>query len=141
MKPPVDRRRERRFQIHGGGFAVLRPYFYKQGQIIDVGKGGLAFRYVTSMEVPNESLRSNTSLDIFPPECQTLGVPITWCLREVPVKTVSDFELVRISFGSTAQRRCSVKFGELTQDQESALEDFIHHYHLDAPFLSSPPLE
>jgi hypothetical protein len=71
------------------------------------------------------------SLDIFPPEYQTLGAPITCCLHEVPVKAVSDFELVRIPFGSTAQRRCSVAFGELTGDQKSQLEYFIQKYNLD----------
>ncbi|MDY6952242.1 MAG: hypothetical protein SWE60_12070 [Thermodesulfobacteriota bacterium] len=130
MKQEVERRKHMRFEVHGGTFAVLKPYFYKRGQIIDMGEGGLAFRYVASDEMPNENLQSETWLDIFSPEYQTSGANMVFGLQGVPIKPVSDFELARISFGSISQRRCSVQFKELTQNQRFELEYFIQKYNL-----------
>lgn len=130
MKQGVERRKCVRFEVHGGSFAVLRPYFYKRGQIIDVGQGGLAFRYVASEEMPNEALQPHTWLDIFSPEYQTSGANMVFGLERVPIKAISDFELARISFGAISQRRCSVQFGELTQNQRFELEYFIQKYNL-----------
>jgi len=129
-KQGVERRKCLRFEVHGGTFAVLRPYFYKRGQIIDMGKGGLAFRYVASDEMPNETFLPDIWLDIFSPEYQTSGANMVFGLERVPIKAISDFELTRISFGSISQRRCSVQFWELTQNKRFQLEYFIQKYNL-----------
>jgi hypothetical protein len=130
MKKLVERRKSKRFQVHSGTFVILRPYFYKRGQIIDMGRGGLAFRYVTSEEMPSESFQLDSYLDIFSPEYQTSGAHMVFGMERVPSKTISDFELARISFGSISQRRCSVEFGDLNRQQRSELEYFIQKYNL-----------
>ncbi len=50
-------------------------------------------------------------------------------LYKVPFKEVSDFQLDKEE-GLTAivTRRCSVQFGELTQDQKYQIQYFIENY-------------
>jgi len=128
-KEVVERRERKRFSAQGGAFAILRPHFYKRGQIVDVGPGGLAFRYTTSIEQPYEAFESEISLDIFSPDYHTSGAKISFSLSGVPIKIISDFEIARISFGSIAQRRCGVQFEELTYAQKSKIECFIQKYN------------
>jgi hypothetical protein len=129
-KELVERREHKRFWAQGGAFAILRPHFYKQGQIMDVGTGGLAFRYTTSIEQPYEPFESDMSLDIFSPDYHTDGANVSFSLSELPIKIISDFEIARIPFGSIAQRRCGVQFEELTYDQKSKIEYFIQKYNI-----------
>jgi hypothetical protein len=127
-KEIVERREHKRFWAQGGAFAILRPHFYKLGQIMDVGRGGLAFRYTTSMEQPYEPFELDISLDIFSPEYHTSGANVNFSLSGLPIKIISDVEIARIPFGSIAQRRCGVQFGELTHDQKSKIDYFIQKY-------------
>ena len=128
-KELVERRERKRFSAQGGAFVILRPHFYKRGQIVDIGTGGLAFRYTTSIEQPYEPFESDISLDIFSPEYHTSGANISFSLSGVPIKIISDFEIARMSFGSIAQRRCGVQFEELTYAQKSKIECFIQKYN------------
>lgn len=128
-KELVERRERKRFSAHGGAFAILRPHFYKRGQIVDLGTGGLAFRYTTSIEQPYEPFESDMSLDIFSPDYHTSRAKISFSLTGMPIKIISDFEVARISFGSIAQRRCGVQFEELTYAQKCNIEYFIQKYN------------
>ncbi len=129
-KELVERREHKRFSAQGGAFAVLRPHFYKRGQIVDVGTGGLAFRYTTSIEQPCEPFELDISLDIFSPDYHTSGANVSFSLSDLPIKIISDFEIARIPFGSIAQRRCGVQFEKLTYDQKSKIEYFIEKYNI-----------
>ena len=60
-KGVVERRQHKRFQVHDGAFAVLRPRsdILGQvtdivGQIVDISQGGLMFRYITSENLSHE---------------------------------------------------------------------------------------
>lgn len=58
---PAEKRRFRRFQAPQNAFTLLRGPDGKLGQIIDISKGGLAFRYVGNGRKPKKAFQ----LDIF----------------------------------------------------------------------------
>jgi hypothetical protein len=114
-KEMVEKRQHKRLK---GTFVGLGPHDTKVGQIIDVGMGGLAFRYVGSEEP------SNGELDVFLNERD-------FYLGRVPFRTVSDFEITsRRDSISTAMRRSGVQFRKMKPNQISQLEYFIQNHTL-----------
>jgi len=117
-KKIVERRKHKRFQVRDGAFAVLTPHFYNWGQIIDISRGGLAFRY-TGKELP-----PNVSCD--------LGISVAnigFYLGRLPFRAISDVELGNeVPYSLTRIRRCGGEFGELTLNQISELEYFIRNH-------------
>jgi len=117
----VERRRHKRFQAEGGAYAAVRPQYDKIGQIIDVSRGGLAFRYMVSGSQEDVS----SELDIF-------LIGDSFHLDKVAFQTVSDEEIPeRLSSSAQKMRRCAVQFGELTQMQILKLEEFILNHTVD----------
>ena len=62
-----ERRKHRRFQVENGTFAVLggRSWSHSTqtlGQITDIGMGALAFSYIASEEVSDDSVELNIFL-------------------------------------------------------------------------------
>ena len=113
-----ERRKYTRFRAKDGALIELRSYRGKLGEIIDIGKGGLAFRYIDIGERPKGSFE----VDIFLKETG-------FRLEKVPAKTVSDFKTNKyFPYSSTKTRRQGVQFGELTRNQISKLEHFIKNY-------------
>jgi hypothetical protein len=92
------------------------------GQIIDVSQRGLAWSYVTN----KDEVFSPRELDIVLPDG---GV----YLNKLPCRTISDFDTDDGTTIKFATRRCGVEFGDLTDDQEFALNHFIQHYTADGP--------
>lgn len=117
-KEIVERRKNERFRAKNGAFVALRPHYTKLGQISDIGINGLSFHYMAREERPNES---SDILDIV----VTKG---DFYLGKVPFETVSDFEITKVPISSITIKRCSVRFGELSKDQKSRLEDFIQNH-------------
>ena len=116
----VERRNHKRFRVREGGYAALLPQFTEIGQILDISRGGLAFRYVASQERSHQSSQLSIS--------STDG---SFSLNKVPIKTVWDFALANeFSFGAITLRHCGVQFGQLTPAQKSDLEYFIQTYTL-----------
>jgi hypothetical protein len=114
----VERRKYTRFRTRNGALIELRSQRGKLGEIIDISKGGLAFRYIDIGDRPKGSFE----LDIFLKETG-------FRLEKVPAKTISDFRTTKyFPFSSTKTRRQGVQFGELTQKQISQLEHFIRNY-------------
>lgn len=117
----VERRRHKRFQAEEGAYAAVRPQYDKIGQIIDVSRGGLAFRYMVSDRQEGASFE----LDIF-------LIGNSFHLDKVPFQIVSDEKIPeRLSPGTQRMRRCGVQFGELTQMQILRLEEFILNHIVD----------
>jgi c-di-GMP-binding flagellar brake protein YcgR len=113
----VERRRYKRFQVDNGAFVILGSNHDRSGRILDISMGGLSFRYTTPVERKNGSY-----LAIVLPETN-------FYLDEVPVKTISDFELpYKLPTNSMTARRCSVQFVNLTDNQKSRIEFFINNY-------------
>lgn len=115
-KEPIERRKHRRFRVQNGSFAVLSPSDTKVGRLMDISISGLAFHYVGVKERMIES----TQLSIFSGDC-------SFYLYRVPCKTICDLRPYPSS-GPISVRRCSVQFGELTENQMSRLKRFIRDY-------------
>lgn len=116
----VERRKNRRFQVHRGRLAVLTPRWPHSttvGDILDIGTGGLAFRYVA------DEVASNGSCEL------TLACtkPLFF-LCKLPIRAVSDLAMTKTASGSMVPRRLGLQFGELTHDQMSQLDSFIGNH-------------
>lgn len=116
----VERRKHKRFQAKNGTFAALKARGRKLWQILDISRGGLAFRYVTTAEELEES-----------PKLDILTSDTRFSVEEIPIRNISDSEIVKeYSSSNLGLRRRSVQFGKLTDDQRSQLEYFIHNHTL-----------
>lgn len=119
-KEKVERRKHQRFQVQDGAFAILSPDFCNWGQIIDISRGGLAFRYTGSEQLPNASFDLGIS-----------SAKVGFYLGKVPFKVIWDFEIANeVDYNFTTIRRCGVEFGKLTPHQISQLEYFIEDHAL-----------
>jgi hypothetical protein len=120
-KQPVERRKDARFQTGKNTYAVLRARGSKLGRVIDISKGGLAFRYVSV----GERLKGPLELDL-------LSHQYDYRIDKIPVKIISDLELAnKKAFKSTTLKRVGVQFGKLTREQKSKLEHFIRDHAVD----------
>jgi len=120
-KDPSDRRKHRRFQLHDSAFVVFRapwPHSTKVGQIIDISRQGLAFRYIA-----DEGWSNGSS------ELEIVLANHSFYLDKVPFKTISDSKTDNdVPFSSIEMRRSVVQFGDLTPNQISQLEYFIWNH-------------
>ena len=120
-KEIVERRKHKRFQVKDGAFAVAmppQPCSTPLGQIIDVSRGGLAFRYIAGEEGSNGSF-----------ELVILLANNNFHSDKVPFETISDFEIANeVPFSSITMRRRGVQFGKLTDKQISQLDYFIRNH-------------
>ena len=120
-KELVERRKHRRFKAREGAFAVFRPQWSRcamSGRVVDISRGGLAFRYLTGQDRSNGSFE----LDILSPYHG-------FFLDMRTVESRSDFEIADdAALGSIKTKRCGVQFGDLTQKQISQLEYFIRNF-------------
>jgi c-di-GMP-binding flagellar brake protein YcgR len=121
----VDHREHIRYQVPGGSFVTIGSDEPIMGQIIDISMGGIAFRYMDSKKLTEES-----HLDMFLTEGDM-------CLGQVPIKAVSDHEIPNTVLCKTVDeippscrtmRRCGVQFGDLTQHQMSQLQQCIQNH-------------
>jgi hypothetical protein len=121
----ADRRQHKRFQVHDGAFAVLRPRSDILGQVIDIvgqitdiSEGGLMLHYIAGQNRSHEPFK----LDI-------VVAGDSFRLDDIPFKAVSDMDMGdSLSFRPTTMRWQSVQFGALTYDQKAQLQYFIHNY-------------
>ena len=117
----LERRKHKRLRVQDHGFASIYPnhtVVAVAGHIVNIGSGGLAFRYVASETRTNGSSKLNILL--------TDG---SYCLEKVPFKTIWDSAIPdEFSFGPITLRHCGVQFGELTHSQKLDLEYFVRFY-------------
>ncbi len=117
-KNTIEQRKHKRFRVQYGAFVVFRFNDSKLGQIIDISRGGLAFRYVAN----GKQSKGPDQLDIMLAEKD-------FHIEKLPFKTIFDFEIPSVvAFNSLKTRRCGVQFGKFTQNQISQLESFIKNY-------------
>jgi hypothetical protein len=112
-----ERRQHKRFQTRDGAFAAPRAQDRKLWQILDISRGGLAFRYVDN----GEELDGSSNLDI-------LTRDTLFSLEGVPFQTISDVQIPEETFLGYGLRRRGVQFGELADSQTSQLEYFIRKH-------------
>ena len=120
-KQTVERRKNERFQTGKNTYALLRARGSKLGRVIDISKGGLAFRYVSV----GERLKGPLELDL-------LSHQYDYRIDKIPVKIITDLEVAnKKAFKSTILKRVGVQFGKLTREQKSKLEHFIRDHAVD----------
>ncbi len=112
------KRKHKRFRSQDLAFAAFGSQSMEISEIIDISKGGLAFRYISDGNQVNKS----RELEIYLANNR-------FHLKEVPFNTISDFELTsEFPLSSIIMRRRGVQFGKLTQDQVSQLGYFIQNH-------------
>jgi hypothetical protein len=117
-KERVERRQMKRFKVAEGAFAALVNQGSKLGQIRDISKMGLSFRYIDSQEAPEDARELKIILG-------SGGL----CVDEVPFKKVTDFEIKsEFSFSSIKMRQIGLQFGELSPSQRIHLDNFIQNH-------------
>ena len=115
---PLERRQQPRFKVAEGVFAALVNHTSKLGQIRDISKRGLAFRYIDYGDEAGE----NTELKII------IGSGGVY-LDKLPFTKVTDFEIKNEnSFSFLKMRQIGLKFGKLTAQQLIRLEHFIQNH-------------
>lgn len=120
MERTVERRQHERFRVEDGSLAMLWPASSKIGQIIDIGMGGLAFRYTAHSKPKNSFAELESEIELI-------------CNRHrfnsdaLPIETVSDFKIedCGVDLYPRQQRRRNLKFGRLSDQQKSQVEYFI----------------
>ena len=110
-KKLVGRRRNKRYQVRDGGFALLNRPYSILGKIEDINMNGLSFTYTGGETVAPESY-----------EVDVVFVDDGSYLFKVPFKTISDLKI------SKEIRRCGILFGQLTDSQLSQLEFLIQKH-------------
>ena len=121
MSQLEERREEKRFQVQDGAFAMLSLQLAILGQIENISRGGLAFRYVASQDRSTELSALNILL--------TDG---SFSLKRVPIRTVWDHPVPRdYTQGLITVRYCGMRFDDWTNGQRSDLNYFIQNFTLE----------
>jgi hypothetical protein len=117
-----ERRKFDRIRIRSNLFATLGSPPDQKCIILDIGMGGLSFRYyegsdlIKSLEEDRE-----TNLDIYLDKAD-------FHLEKVPFKTVYDARVDnKMPMDSLSVRKRGIKFGKLTQTQKSKLKDLVQN--------------
>ncbi|MCG6881534.1 MAG: PilZ domain-containing protein, partial [Deltaproteobacteria bacterium] len=98
-----------------GIYAHLDSDIRAIGEVLNMSRGGLAFKYMAEFS----SAAKHSKLNVF-----ALGGK--FFLRDVPVKTVSDTEMpIEIDFSSIRMRRMGLEFENMREDQKAALRELI----------------
>jgi len=87
------------------------------GQLLDISRGGLSFRYFTT----EEKLPNYADLGIFSSDGE-------FNIEKIPIKIISDIETEKTSSGKQTLRRYGLQFDTLTPDQTSQLDYFLQNY-------------
>lgn len=114
----IERRQQPRFKAVEGVFAALVNHSSKLGQIKDISKAGLAFRYIDQGDAAEEAN-----------ELKIIVAKAGVYLDKLPFKKVTDFQLKREHcFSSIKMRQIGLQFGELTSRQHTRIADFIQKH-------------
>lgn len=114
----TERRLHERFRVQQGVYALLKNGSSKLGQIENISKGGLAFKYINH----GEKLDEPSEIDIF---LSGYG----FFLKGIPCKRISDIHIDNyVPFSTFEMRQLSVQFGEMNNDQKAHLDTFIEKY-------------
>ena len=113
-----ERRKSKRYKVATPAFVECSADAISTGQILDISKGGLSFRYMSKGDKPKKvfQLRIYSSRDDF-------------SIENVTVKTIYDLTTpVAFAVTKATMRRRGVQFTDLSPSQVSQLEHFIQNY-------------
>ena len=115
----TERRKTVRFLPRTEAYVALRPDFTKLGRLMNISRGGLAFRYIAT----KGHSQGSTHLDLF---TSNDG----FHLSRIPCRVIYDIRLSEKHRFSTSleRRRCGLEFGEITQVQATQLELYLKNH-------------
>jgi hypothetical protein len=122
-KALTERRKHERFKVKNGAIAIIRlsnvlASTQKYGQIINIGQGGLAFRYIDRTGETNEPVKVDL-LFIQDSICSTY-------LKYLSSKSIWISHLdSKNSFSQLKIKQQGVQFGKLVPDQTTQLDRFL----------------
>ena len=112
-----DRRAHPRFRVPEGAFAALSPDSTIMGQIENISRGGLCFRYI----VHDEQVDEMDATHIF------VGME-GFYLEKMPYQTIDDIQIQsEASLKLINMRRRRIQFTSLTPGQDAQLKYFLDH--------------
>ena len=115
-----ERRKEKRYRVVNGAYAVMGSKPSILGQIKDVSGHGLAFKYLADGAGRNGARQ----MDVFVRNNN-------FHMKDIPIRTVYDIELAKEDPCSTVVlRQQSVQFGALTEKQADQLKHLLQHHTL-----------
>ncbi len=101
--------------------AIYKSKPFLRGQIINISRRGLSFRYFPNKEQPNQTVE----LDI-------LFVDDRFYLENLPFKTISDLDVDNeFAYSSLKRKLLRIQFGELDTNQMTQLDYFIQNCTMD----------
>lgn len=113
----LDRRSCPRFKVKDGAYAALSPDSTIMGQIVDIGRGGLCFRYIVHREQAFESVATHIFVG-----------DNGFYLEKMPYTVVEDSLIDNgSSFNSIMMRQRRVHFSDLTPNQLAQLDYFLQN--------------
>ena len=114
----VERRQQPRFKAAEGVFAALVNHSSKLGQIKDISKRGLSFRYIDHGGATGEAS-----------ELKIIVGKGGLYLDKLPYRKITDFAIRNEhTFSSLTMRQMGLQFGELSRQQCDRLEKFIQNH-------------
>jgi hypothetical protein len=109
-----ERRKHERFPAPPNTYVQLNDQVSKLGRVLDISKGGLAFRYISV----GEELKQVFQLDL-------ISAQVKPGVNPLPVKVVSEIEMEsETPARAVALCRAGVQFQELLDEQVDWLESF-----------------
>ncbi len=118
----IERRKNNRFNAPRGAVAIPKPDHKRQGQIIDISKGGLSFFCKEGKDLTKEfaKLAISMSTELF-------------YLDEIPCKIISHRATNAAHLkNSNKITRVSLQFKDLTQNQTKHLEYFLQNHTINS---------
>jgi hypothetical protein len=110
-----ERRKHKRFPAPPNTYVQLNDQVSKLGRVLDISRGGLAFRYISV----GKKLKEVFQLDL-------ISAQVNPGLNPLPVKVVSEIEMAsETPARAVTLSRAGVQFEELMDEQVNWLERFI----------------
>ena len=115
-----ERRKHDRITIKNNVFTAMSPDSRQKCVVLDISVGGLSLRYYEGSELIKQIVDDKSvRLDLFIDKGDL-------CLSQIPFKTVYDAEIKsELPLDSVTIRKRGVKFGRLSKDQRSKLNDLV----------------
>lgn len=116
---PVEQRVHKRFRVRENSYVTFRWPLNKLGQIVDISRSGLSFRYIDIGERPSSSLEVMLNIK------NNNG----FRLEHMSFTSIYDLRATKeFPFSSTRIRRRGGRFVQLSQEQVSGLDYLIQNY-------------
>lgn len=117
MNAFTERRAHPRYGVNEGTYAAISPNSDKMGQIINISRGGLAFRYI----VQNGQVQDPLETHVFVGDNG-------FYLEKMPYETVADYPVpIGSSLSSLRMRVRRIRFGPLSDHHTAQLDYFLSH--------------